>query len=264
MKPATLAALAATTALGGLAAVLWPSHAISPGRLAPGHARLRDDCLACHAPLAGPARARCVRCHVPDRIGRVSADGGPLPADRRTPRSIPGLHARLGDVACARCHLEHRDLTRAGARLRFTHDVLPPDVTAGCVSCHAADRPAGKLHAQATGACSACHRRDGWKPATFEHDRHFRFDRHHPARCTDCHPAGGAYAEYRCDGCHQHGLDREARRHPRLTAARLAACASCHRSGDEHDVRRDGAMGGDGGGGEGGGGEGRGGEEDDD
>ncbi len=249
----TLVTLAATVGIGAVAILAAPFRAITPGTLSPGHERLRNDCFACHAPFGGPDRARCIRCHAPATIGVRTVDGRPRPPGPRLKTSLPGLHAALGDGECYRCHLEHSGRSRAGAGLRFTHAALPEATRSQCATCHSGNRPGDRLHAQVTASCGSCHGSDRWKPATYDHDKLFRFDANHPSRCGDCHDAGGDYRRYDCTRCHEHARERMIAEHREERITDLESCARCHRSGDEHEGRggrggeaRDGGEGGEG------------------
>ncbi len=274
----------ATLALGTTAALLRPGPMLMPGRLLPGHAALRDDCLACHVLLEGVRRERCTRCHAPESIGVKTVAGGPAPQPREP---IASLHRRIGIAECAVCHPEHAGRLEGGRAARFSHEGLPSEIRASCTTCHEGERPVDALHRAVDGmcaachdtarwkparfdhgrrvaggpACAACHRGDtpgdelhasvgeagacdachstsAWKPATFDHGRYFRFDRHHPARCSDCHAPGGGFKAYSCTGCHEHSPERIAAKHREEGITDVSNCAGCHPSGDEHDARR--------------------------
>ncbi len=227
----SLVALAASTLLAGAAALWAPHVAISPGPLGKGHESLTRDCFACHAPWRGAARERCVTCHDPARLGLATVAG--------TPRAAPNaranrVHRALGDAACAECHAAHERAERTP--VRFVHTVLPATARADCAGCHAANRPSDALHAALTGGCGACHGTERWKPATYDHDRHFRFDANHPPRCADCHGVAGDFKRYSCTGCHEHALEKMISKHRKENVTSIEACARCHRSGNEHDV----------------------------
>lgn len=148
---------------------------------------------------------------------------------------MAALHRALGDAECHRCHLEHSGVSRDRARLRFTHDVLPAASRGDCVACHGGERPRDRLHAQAGDACGSCHRGERWKPASFDHDRYFRFDANHPPRCGDCHDPGGDLRSYDCTRCHEHSRARIIAEHREERVTDLDRCARCHRSGSEHE-----------------------------
>lgn len=224
-------------AAGAAAAILRPGAAIRPGRLRPAHESLADDCLACHEPLAGVRRERCAACHDPDGIGVRLAGGAPAPSPRE---SVAALHRRLGEAECAACHAEHAGRLEGGPAARFEHSLLPDDIRAACADCHGGRRPADALHAGAGDGCAACHAVTGWRPATFDHRRNFRFDGDHPARCADCHEPGKGFAAYSCFGCHEHGPAAIERKHRKEGIAEWERCADCHRGGEGVEARRPG------------------------
>lgn len=227
----TWVSLLLTLAAATAAAILSPYRAITPGTLSAGHLGQRDDCLSCHSLLRGAPAEKCAGCHRPGDVGVRTTRGEPLARPKERARRI---HEALR-TGCDRCHSEHGG--RAGAR-RFAHDLLPAGVAEGCAACHAADRPKDALHETAAGECGACHRVSGWKPASFDHERSFRFDRHHPARCTDCHPPGRSLKEYSCTGCHEHSPARLQAKHREEGITDLGRCRRCHPSGDEDDTIR--------------------------
>ncbi|MCM2257429.1 MAG: cytochrome c3 family protein [Vicinamibacteria bacterium] len=241
----TWIALATTLVLGGAAALVAPYPALTPGPLGPGHLKLGNDCLSCHVLLSGPSRDKCVSCHPIDGIGLRTSDGQPRrperPRSNRVHRALAG-----GQAACDTCHVAHRGAPGGAPDLRFSHAVLPAELRPQCLDCHTEDRPRDGLHANLAANCSNCHGSEAWKPATFEHERYFRFDRHHPSRCTDCHPVASDFKVYTCYGCHEHTPAKMADEHRKVKAQDLGRCARCHRSGDEHDIRG-GERGGDGG-----------------
>lgn len=144
--------------------------------------------------------AACLTCHDGvDRYGREQFD------HNRFAFPLSGKHA---GVACAQCHF--------GART--VNDFLTTPQP--CVGCHQQDEPhRGQLGAD----CAACHRSDGWLPATFDHNQGgFPLTgKHAQAGCAQCH----ANQVYRgtpntCVGCHQ-----DPTYHPGVFGA---ACADCH------------------------------------
>lgn len=226
-------ALGVTVVLSGAASLLFPYVTITPGTLGEGHGALENDCLACHAPLRGVPRARCVTCHDLGTLGLSTVAGV-----ARSPSSPKAntLHRAIGEAACTGCHVGHKGWGLAAAEARFVHSVLPEAIRADCAGCHASDRPQDALHAPLEAGCGSCHGTAGWKPATYDHDRYFRFDRNHPARCADCHPATGDFKGYSCTGCHEHALPKMISEHREQQVVELEKCARCHRSGDEHDI----------------------------
>ena len=143
---------------------------------------------------------------------------------------------------CAPCHTEHGGRLGPDATRRFSHELLPAPIAADCAACHAGQRPADALHAAVSSQCSQCHTTKGWKPATWNHDRSFRFDRKHPARCADCHPPGTSLKEYSCTGCHEHALELMQREHREEGITNLEKCRRCHPSGNEDDTIKEGGR----------------------
>ena len=91
------------------------------------------------------------------------------------------------------------------------------------------------LHADLKADCGVCHKTDAWEPATYDHDKYFRFDRDHPPNCADCH-LGADYSSYTCYECHRRGEVRE--EHLDEGIRDYEVCVDCHRSGDEDEAKR--------------------------
>lgn len=232
-------------------AFAWPDLMIKPGELTPGHRGLDRDCLRCHTPLRGAAES-CLQCHAVADIGRRTTQGAPLPA--RGLRKV-AFHAGLAVTDCTACHALHIGVRHRRARA-FEHELLQAAVRADCAACHGSDTPRDALHQRLDGGCGSCHGTGGWRPATFDHSRSFRFDSHHPADCNVCHTDRTTFASYTCYGCHEHEPAQIAAEHREEGIFRIADCARCHRSGEEDEAegRREGGSGGE---------EGEGGEHDD-
>lgn len=197
-----------------------PYPMLGPGRLSERHAALESDCFACHAPFRGPD-ARCVACHEPAGIDAAAT-------------GRPAFHAALRSTDCAACHTEHRGREAPRSIREFRHGLLREELSGRCGGCHAP--PADALHRDVGQECAACHRFEGWRPATFDHEARFRFDRDHPAACRSCHPEG--FGGYTCYGCHEHGRAEVARQHLEEGIADFERCAECHRSADEGEAQR--------------------------
>lgn len=225
-------ALAVTLVLALLLTVAYPDVMIKPGRLSAGHRSLDRDCFACHQALRGAAGAGCLSCHKLDRIGRTTTAGTPLPAAGF--RKVP-FHASLAETDCMQCHALHAS-ERHRKEPVFRHELLAAAVRENCQSCHQDDRPDDELHRQVAASCASCHGTAGWRPATFDHDRYFRFDAHHPASCRTCHLEETTFSTYSCYGCHEHSPARILAEHQEEGIRNVENCARCHRSGDEDEV----------------------------
>jgi hypothetical protein len=80
-----------------------------------------------------------------------------------------------------------------------------------------------------TGGCAQCHQTQAWKPATFDHDKHFLLDENHNVSCVTCHAAND-YSKYTCYGCHEHTPENVLREHREEGIRNLDNCVRCHRS----------------------------------
>ena len=86
-------------------------------------------------------------------------------------------------------------------------------------------------------AGSGYHTQEAWLPATFEHEKYFRFDRHHDTDCATCH-VNNDYGSYTCYGCHEHSRSKIRAEHVEEGIYQYENCVECHRSGDEDEAER--------------------------
>ncbi len=251
--PILLAATAVTVFIA-------PEAALSPGHLATAHAEASTSCFDCHAVLGGVPDERCRSCH-----GIEAFETGALAA----------FHARPEMGACIGCHTDHAGYDAVLSE-DFDHSALPKSFGDDCMGCHTAPgddlhasdlqctschgtdawapasfdheipgyscadchhAPDDDLHTSAGKDCASCHTADAWTPASFEHDEFFRFDRHHPAQCSDCHPPGDL-STYTCYDCHEHSARNIAGEHREEGIRDFEDCVACHRSGDEDEAKR--------------------------
>lgn len=195
---------------------------LMPGELSKAHAKLEENCSACHD-RADRSRqtALCLECHKD-----VAAD-----VTRRA-----GLHGRLPNIGsgeCKACHSEHLgreadivklepaafDHAASGFRLEGAHGAVRceschapgkkyREASPGCGGCHRAD----DIHAGGLGAnCANCHATLSWRNPRFDH-------------ATTKFPLRGAHATKACGACHIAGRYRE-------TPQR---CIACHAPDDVH------------------------------
>jgi len=220
----------------------YPHLMVGPGKLIPGHQKLESDCFACHAPLTGASSERCVSCHKPEDIGRLTSAGLPI----AKPLTSTPFHQKLIRQDCVACHSDHAGVKRFKQQGGFSHALLQKQTRNQCESCHKA--PTDPLHKQMTGTttdaaagattanCGQCHSQEKWTPATFDHDKYFSFDRNHTTECATCHVRND-YQRYTCFGCHEHTPVNIRRKHIEEGIRDYDNCVECHRSGDEHDIR---------------------------
>jgi hypothetical protein len=74
-------------------------------------------------------------------------------------------------------------------------------------------------------------------PATFDHERYFRFDSDHTTECVTCH-VDDDYDRYTCYGCHAHSRSGIREEHIEEGIYDYENCVECHRSGDEDEAER--------------------------
>lgn len=233
MKPLLKWILAANLLVLAALAFLYPHLMVGPGKLIPGHAKLDADCFACHAPFAGADSQRCIGCHKPEDIGRLTTAGRPV----QKPLTTTPFHQKLTRQDCVACHSDHAGVKRFRPTGHFAHDLLDKTMRAECQGCH--KPPRDSLHDQGLGNCSQCHTEQKWTPATFDHAQYFELDRDHNTRCVTCHVRND-YSRYTCYGCHEHTPANIRREHIEEGIRDFDNCVECHRSASEDDIRRNG------------------------
>ena len=229
--------LAANLALVAVLALVYPHWMVAPGKLIAGHRKLDTDCFACHVAFAGASSAKCVRCHQPADIGRLTSKGVPIVKKQAT---VP-FHQKLASQDCVACHSDHAGVNRYKLHGNFNHALLNKEAADQCQTCHKA--PADRLHKQISGNCLQCHTQKQWTPATFDHNTYFVLDGDHNASCVTCHVRND-YSQFTCYGCHEHTPANIRYEHLKEGIRDFERCTDCHRSADEHDMKERGNAGG--------------------
>lgn len=222
--------LAACLIMIAIFVFVYPHKMIAPGKLIPAHQQLDNDCFACHTPLRGTDAERCMACHKPADIGRLTTAGKTI---TKSEPAIP-FHQKLTMQDCLSCHTDHAGVQRLQPAGRFDHALLRMDVRDQCAGCH--QSPADALHQKISGNCRQCHAQDKWTPATFNHAKYFVLDRDHNAPCATCHVRND-YQRYTCYGCHEHTPNNIRSEHSEEGISNFDNCVECHRSADEHEIR---------------------------
>lgn len=165
-----------------------------------------STCVACHRKdddakgHKGQLGTQCQDCHSP-------AGWKPARFDHdKTRFALTGKHSQ---AQCADCHKNnaYKDTSRT------------------CVACHRKDDDS-KGHKGLLGdKCDSCHRSNGWKPSTFDHDQDTRYalrGQHRSAACKDCHtsPPARTKLSQDCYACHE--------RDDKHQGTLGKQCASCH------------------------------------
>ncbi|MDH5717451.1 MAG: cytochrome c3 family protein [Spirochaetia bacterium] len=210
----------------------YPKQTINPGNLSKGHTKLEENCLKCHDIFQGISSEKCISCHKPKNIGHFTVDGTKVTKTEDKKKIL--FHASLSKETCGVCHTDHAGLEPKILIREFSHDVLELSLQKNCTACH--QIPADSLH-EKNQQCLDCHDTRRWLPAKFNHTKYFRFDRHHPSRCKDCH-LDKDYKKYTCYSCHEHSPRKIEREHIEEGIRDYEKCELCHRSGDEHEAER--------------------------
>ena len=212
-----------------LLAILYPHLMISPGKPIDAHAELATDCFACHTPFIGSRPAKCIACHKVEEIGIKTTKGLPIAKEKKNVT----FHQKLIEEDCVSCHSDHKGVKAFRPISQFSHNLLEPALQKQCDSCHS--NPGDALHLKVKGNCAECHAQEAWVPATFDHEKYFRFDRHHDTECATCH-VNNDYANYTCYGCHEHSRSEIREEHVEEGIYDYENCVECHRSGDEDEA----------------------------
>ena len=208
----------------------YPQLMVGPGKLIPGHKQLNADCFACHTPLSGASSERCINCHKPRDIGRLTTKGLFI----AKPLTSTPFHQQLISQNCMGCHSDHAGVKSYKQHGHFNHAQLRLDTREKCQDCHKS--PNDSLHQQITGNCSKCHSQEKWLPATFDHNKYFVLDRDHNTRCATCHVRND-YKHYTCYGCHEHSQSNIRGKHIEEGIRNFDNCIKCHRSANEDDIQ---------------------------
>lgn len=210
----------------------YPHLMISPGSLIPAHATLAENCSSCHTPFRGATAEKCVSCHAVADIGIRTTTGAKLSGQS----TRPVFHQALSTQACLSCHTEHPGANPVAPKPSFSHALLNETMRNQCSSCHVP--PADALHADKSANCATCHSQNGWKPATFDHDRFFPLIGPHKATCATCHTKSD-FSTYTCFSCHEHEPGRVRAQHLEEGIRNIDNCVACHRSGEEGEGEDD-------------------------
>ena len=198
-----------------------------------------QNCTDCHRDAhAGTATlaARIVDCTACHTVAGFRPSTYTTAQHRLAKYPLEGRHQR---VECAACHVKNppgvppSQLGTSGVWMR--------PVATQCRDCHADDHGGQFAGRRDQGACTACHRVDGWKPSTYTVAQHAGLrlhleGRHSEIECSACHgparknlpPLPGAQVlgkagvafklkEVECAACH---VDPHDGRYPR--------CLDCH------------------------------------
>lgn len=214
-----------------LLAIFVPHLMVSPGKPIDAHAELATDCFACHTPFLGSRAAKCIACHKTADIGLKTTKGLVIDKEKKN----VGFHQKLIEEDCVACHSDHRGVKAFRPISRFSHNLLQSSLQKQCDSCHST--PTDALHQKIKGNCVQCHNNEAWTPASFEHEKYFRFDRDHDAECKVCH-TDNDYSRYTCYGCHEHSRSKIREEHVEEGIANYEECVDCHRSANEDEAKR--------------------------
>ena len=230
MNTALKVILAAILTVIAVLVFVFPNLMVEPGKLIPGHQALETQCFACHRPLQGASSEKCMDCHKPAEIGRLTTTGQVIAKSRTT----TAFHQKLIIQRCVACHSDHSGVQRYQQQGHFNHHLLDKKTAELCQDCHKA--PTDSLHQQISGNCRQCHAQEKWLPATFDHKKYFVLDGEHNVRCVTCHESND-YSHYTCFGCHEHSPSRIQSQHREEGIGNFDDCVKCHRSASENDIR---------------------------
>lgn len=212
-----------------LLAIFLPQLMISPGKPIDAHAEIATDCFACHTVFIGSTPDKCITCHKVKEIGIKTTKGIPIAKEKKN----VAFHQKLIEEDCIACHSDHKGVKAFRPISQFSHKLLDPTLQKQCNDCHS--NPGDALHLKIKGNCGQCHTQESWLPATFDHEKYFRFDRHHDTDCATCH-VNNNYDSYTCYGCHEHSRSEIREEHIEEGIVNYEDCVECHRSGDEEEA----------------------------
>ena len=116
----------------------YPHLMVGPGKLIAGHKQLDADCFACHDSFTGASSPKCVSCHKPADIGRLTTTGAPV----AKPLTSTPFHQELVSQNCVGCHSDHAGVKRYRLKGYFDHALLRdwqtvpklPQIPHGCAA----------------------------------------------------------------------------------------------------------------------------------
>lgn len=192
---------------------------LAPGPVIKGHAKVENDCKACHVRFDRAAQdGLCMDCH--KDVGQDI-------------RAKSGFHGRQKPQVCRSCHTDHRGREAKIVEFdpkKFDHKqsdypLLHKHAKVECEKCHLP----GKRWREAPSDCNACHKKDdvhkgglgvkcadchterSWKEVDFDHGKKTRF------------ALEGKHADAKCDACHKNGQYKDTAR----------TCIGCHKKDDD-------------------------------
>jgi hypothetical protein len=160
------------------------------------------ECVSCHKdPHKGAFKkvmqeTGCGKCHTTDEWKAVSFDHS------KTEFALKDKHT---SVACAQCH---KSMLSDGISIELTK------LEKRCESCHK-DIHQSQFAISEKTECSTCHREEGWKNVTFNHETQSSFSltgAHAKVECKACHRSeqanGATFIRFKpldrkCESCHQ-------------------------------------------------------------
>ncbi len=214
----------------------------SPGPLSKVHAFIGNNCAACHTPVAGVMRAKCVVCHANEtdllELQPTAFHAGISQCAACHYEHIAGIerpihmdHAALARIGLAELDKGGAEAQQLRARLAAWMRSAPAPAIGGrlsaeerllnCVSCHRVN----DVHSGNFGQnCSLCHGTKSWFIEAYVHPP--------PStrQCVQCHRPSPCHFMEGCLGMMGHMAGGE--------GARLEQCYLCHRTTSWYDFRR--------------------------
>jgi len=182
-------------------------HEHSPAQIQQGHEKVKiysyQNCILCHP-------------------------GGSIEEAKDMLKSIRDQHALIN-------RLPGKEFIQADGNSKSSHASMNIQSINNCISCHRS--PFDNLHQNENQYCNQCHTTDRWRPANLDHERYFRFDKHHGPDCLTCH-SDNSYREYTCYGCHEHSPGKIQEEHWEEGIRNYQDCTACHRSSNEDEAKR--------------------------
>jgi cytochrome c3-like protein len=214
----------------------------SPGPLSKVHAFIGNNCAACHSPITGVTRAKCVTCHADDtelverqptafHQGISECASCHYEHVARIERPIHMDHAALARIGLAELSQGRADMRRLrGWLAAWMRSAPAPDMRGSlsaeerlldCASCHRIN----DVHSGNFGQnCALCHGTKNWFIETYVHPS--------PSsrQCAQCHRPSPCHFMEGCLVMMGHMAGGE--------GARLEQCYRCHKTTSWYDFRR--------------------------
>ncbi len=194
--------------------------------------------------------AQCIQCHTTKRFTGTPTDCFTCHTKDFAKALVPNHQLGKFSHECLSCHTMTGWKPSVFQHSKTNFQLVGAHLSVDCASCHSNNRYSGlsqdcyschqKVFGQTTSPnhkmgqfshdCLTCHTINGWKPATFDHNKtNFKLvGAHAGAECSSCH-TGGKFKSLPMDCFSCHNQDFNKTTQPNHTTAQMSHdCVTCH------------------------------------